>query len=213
MENVLTGLFESIGRERDKFYGVAVGTVTSQLDPLALGRVQVRLPFIDSEDESPWARVATPLAGSSHGHYFIPDVDTEVLVAFEHGDVNAPYVLGSLWNTQASPPLPSPVPQIRMIKTLAGNTIEFMEEPPTITIKTPSGQKIALSETGIQITTGTSSISMGADGITLTGASINVNGTVEVNIKAPQVTITADASATLQATGECSITAPLVKIN
>lgn len=213
MENVLTKLFESIGREHDRFYGVAVGKVISQLDPLELGRVQVQLPFVDSDDKSPWARLATPLAGSSHGHYFVPDLETEVLVAFEHGDITAPYILGSLWNMQARPPLPSPTPQIRMIKTLAGNTIEFKEVPPTITIKTPTGQTISMQATGIEISTGASSVKLSAEGITLSGPKVEIQGTAEVSIKAPKVTIAADASATLQSTGECSITGTLVKIN
>jgi phage baseplate assembly protein gpV len=213
MENVLTELFESIGRERDKLYGVVVGTVINQLDPMGLGRVQVQIPSIDSEDLSPWARVATPMAGSSHGHYFIPDIDTEVLVAFEHGDINAPYILGSLWNAQAMPPVVSPLLQTRVIKTLAGNTIEFMEVPPTITIKTPTGQTLRMLPTGIQITTGTSVINMSADGITLTGGDVKIVGTTSVSITAPEVSINGATSASVKSGGECSVTAPLVKIN
>jgi phage baseplate assembly protein gpV len=213
MESVLEQLFESIGKTRDKFYGVAVGTVINPLDPMALGRVQVQLPFIDSLDLSPWARVAVPMAGIAHGTYFIPNVGDEVLVAFEHGDINAPYVIGSLWNAMTPPPLPSPVPQIRMIRTLVGNTIMFSEAPPSITIMTPAGQTILMSPAGIQITAGTDVINMTPDGITLTGTNINVVGTAAVNITAPKVSITASGSASLQAAVECGITAPMVRIN
>ena len=80
---------------------------------------------LDSLDLSPWARIALPMAGVLHGMYFIPNINDEVLVAFEHGDVNAPYIIGSLWNAMAPPPLQSPVPQIRAIRTLAGNQIVF----------------------------------------------------------------------------------------
>src|SRR5690606_29811971 len=105
-------------------------------DPMTLGRVQVQLPFIDSLDPSPWARIAMPMAGPLHGSYFIPDIGTEVLVAFEHGDIKAPYIIGCLWNATALPPLPSPLPQIRATRTLAGNQIVFTEVPPSVTIQT-----------------------------------------------------------------------------
>jgi phage baseplate assembly protein gpV len=213
MENVLEQLFESIGKAGDKVYGVAVGKVINPLDPMALGRVQVQLPFIDSLDLSPWARVAVPMAGIAHGHYFIPNVGDEVLVAFEQGDVNAPYVIGSLWNAMAPPPLPSPVPQIRMIRTLVGNTIMFSEAPPSITIMTPAGQTILMSPAGIQITAGTDIINMTPDGITLTGANVNIVGTAAVNITAPNVTINGAAATNVQSAGVCNVTAPLVKIN
>lgn len=96
--------------EADRIYGVVVGRVINMLDPNALGRLQVQLPFIDALDLSPWARVASPMAGLFHGTYFIPNLGDEVLVAFEHGDINAPYIIGSLWNAVARPPLSSPVP-------------------------------------------------------------------------------------------------------
>src|SRR5215210_8236632 len=132
MEGFLTDLVDTLTSKRDKLFGVMVGKVINLLDPLALGRVQVQLPSIDSLDLSPWARVAVPMAGIAHGFYFIPNLNDEVLVAFEHGDVNAPYILGSLWNAMAPPPLPSPLPQIRMIRTLEGNMIQFNEETPSI---------------------------------------------------------------------------------
>src|SRR5262245_22573693 len=119
MEETLENMSESIEDLQHKFYGVVVGRVINPLDPMALGRVQVQLPFIDSTDLSPWARVAVPMAGPAHGTYFIPNLGDEVLLAFEHGDLRAPYIIGCLWNAMAPPPLPSPVAQIRMIRTLA----------------------------------------------------------------------------------------------
>lgn len=98
-----------------KIYGVVVGRVINLLDPLMLGRVQVEIPAIDALDLSPWARVATPAASLASGFYWIPSLEDEVLVAFEQGDINAPYVIGCLWSAIMVPPLPSPLPQIRMI--------------------------------------------------------------------------------------------------
>lgn len=90
--------------QANRFYGVTVGVVTNNQDPDALGRVKVKLPWLTDEDESHWARVATPMAGNDRGLYALPEVDDEVLVAFEHGVVEFPYVLGALWNGKDKPP-------------------------------------------------------------------------------------------------------------
>ena len=213
MENLLHDLVDTLAGQRGKFFGVVVGRVINPLDPMLLGRVQVQLPVIDSLDLSPWARVATPMAGPAHGMYFIPNPGDEVLVAFENGDVNVPYIIGSLWNAMSPPPLPSPVPQIRMIRTLVGNTLLFTEAPPSITLLTPSGQMLEMSPAGIQIVDGVNVINMTPDGVTITGPNVNLVGTATVNITAPNVTINGVDSASLLSAGLCNVTAPLVKIN
>lgn len=213
MEEALEQLASSVDDARRKFYGVVVGQVINPVDPMALGRVQVRLPFIDDADLSPWARVAVPMAGAAHGTYFIPNPGDEVLVAFEQGELNAPYILGSLWNATAPPPLPSPLPQIRMIQTPIGNQVMFSEIPPTITIRTPQGQTIVMSPAGIQIQTGSNVINMTPDGITMAGANVNVTATASINLTAPNVTINGATAANVQSAGVCNVTAPLVKIN
>jgi uncharacterized protein involved in type VI secretion and phage assembly len=93
-------LAEASGR----IYGVVVGIVTAnQGDPDDLGRVKVRFPWLAIDAESSWARIATLMAGDQRGSFFLPEVD-EVLVAFEHGDLRYPYILGALWNGQDKPP-------------------------------------------------------------------------------------------------------------
>ena len=124
---------------KKKIYGVVTGMVIPHPpDPQALGRVLVRVPCIDSLDFVAWARVAVPMAGPLHGTYFVPNLGDEVLIAFEHGDVRVPYIIGCLWNHINRPPLPVSQAQIRAIRTLAGNQIVFTEVPPTITIQTPT---------------------------------------------------------------------------
>ena len=82
----------------DRFYGVVVGIVTNNQDPENMHRVKVRFPWLSNDVESNWARVAAPMAGKGRGAYFLPEVDDEVLVAFEHGQVDHPFVVGCLWN-------------------------------------------------------------------------------------------------------------------
>jgi hypothetical protein len=80
--------------------GVVVGIVVDTRDPLSQGRIRIRLPSIDQEIYE-WARLAI---GSGRGHAPAPQVDDEVLVAFEHGDMRRPFVIGALWNDTPTPP-------------------------------------------------------------------------------------------------------------
>jgi uncharacterized protein involved in type VI secretion and phage assembly len=97
----------SVGPGERKAYkaitGVVVGIVTNNVDDQGLYRVKVRLPTLPNGDESgseesAWARIATFGAGPDRGAFFLPEVNDEVLVAFEHGDIGRPIVIGTLWS-------------------------------------------------------------------------------------------------------------------
>src|SRR5262249_2404512 len=81
-----------------------VGIVTNNRDEEHLARVKVKFPTLFEQDESHWARLAVPMAGKERGFLAMPEVNDEVLIAFEHGDPNRPFVLGALWNGQDVPP-------------------------------------------------------------------------------------------------------------
>ncbi len=85
-------------------WGIAIGLVTNNRDPQGQGRVKVRFPWLAESEESTWARMATPMGGKDRGLYCLPEINDEVLVAFEHGHINRPYVLGVLWNGKDTPP-------------------------------------------------------------------------------------------------------------
>jgi len=84
--------------------GMTIGIVTNNKDPDGVGRVRVKFPALSDSEESWWARVVTPGAGSAAGLMFMPQIDDEVLVGFEHGDLRRPFVLGGLWGAKAKPP-------------------------------------------------------------------------------------------------------------
>ncbi|KCZ70549.1 hypothetical protein ANME2D_02569 [Candidatus Methanoperedens nitroreducens] len=123
----ITGILEQGRRSESRIYGVVVGIVTDNKDPDDLGRVKVRIPRISGEDESNWARVASFMAGKERGAFFLPEVDDEVLVAFEYGDINIPYIIGSLWNGKDSPPITNNDGEnnIRMLKSRSGHIIRL----------------------------------------------------------------------------------------
>ncbi len=86
-------------------YGVVVGIVTQNDDKDKLGRVKVKFPWLSDNDESDWARITQLGAGPNAGAVFIPEVSDEVLVAFEHGDISRPFVIGGLYNGKDKPNL------------------------------------------------------------------------------------------------------------
>ncbi len=211
IETVLDRIDSSIERLNKKHYGVVTGRVINILDPLMLGRVQVQLPFSDSVDLSPWARIAVPMAGPLHGTYMIPNIGDEVLVAFEHGDMRVPYIIGSLWNAMSPPPLPSPAPQIRLIKTLVGNQIMITEAPPSITIQVmATGQTILIAPTGIQILSGANVINLGPP--TGPPTAQVISGSNAINMSPDGITISGTPNLNLTASGVLNITAPAVNI-
>jgi uncharacterized protein involved in type VI secretion and phage assembly len=108
-------------------YGVVVALVTNNNDPEGLGRVKVQFPWLSEVQESHWARIASLMAGKDRGTYFLPEVDDEVLVAFEHGDLRFPYILGMLWNGQDTVPAKNEDKKnnIRMIKSRSGHVIRL----------------------------------------------------------------------------------------
>jgi len=90
------------------------------------GRVQVEYRGIENELLSPWAFVATPLAGKRRGMLFMPEPDDEVLVAFADGDFDHPFVLGFLWNgEQVSPEKEA---HQRVIVTPGGHQLRFEDK-------------------------------------------------------------------------------------
>ena len=110
-----------------KINGVVIGIVTNNKDPEGLGRVRVKFPWLSDEDESNWARVASLMAGKDRGIFILPEIDDEVLVVFEHGNINMPYIIGSLWNGKDLPPETNSDGKndIRMMKSRSGHVIRI----------------------------------------------------------------------------------------
>ncbi|MCX9024989.1 MAG: phage baseplate assembly protein V [Candidatus Methanoperedens sp.] len=123
----ITAILEQSRRPDSRINGVVVGVVTDNKDPDKLGRVKVKIPRLSAEDESNWARVISFMSGKQMGGFFLPEVNDEVLVAFEYGDINIPYVIGSLWNGKDTPPLSNDDGKnnFRIIKSRSGHVIRL----------------------------------------------------------------------------------------
>lgn len=131
------------GREEtittSRIYGAVVGIVTNNDDPDRLGRVKVKFPWMEPDHESRWARIATLDAGKNRGTWWIPEVNDEVLCLFEHGDVNFPYVIGTLWNGKDTPP-----------KTFKGQGLNAEKKNDMRFIRSRSGHLLVFDDTSGQ---------------------------------------------------------------
>jgi phage protein D len=111
-----------------------IGIVSNNKDPKKWGRVRVKFPTLTEEHESDWARVVAIGAGANRGFDCLPEVNDEVLVGFEHGDIHRPFVIGGVWNGKDAPPanvdesVVGGKVRLRTIKTRTGHILQFVEE-------------------------------------------------------------------------------------
>jgi uncharacterized protein involved in type VI secretion and phage assembly len=128
--------------------GVTIGIVISLDDPENLGRVKVHLPYYSDSNESNWAPIATLMAGAKRGSWFMPELHDEVLVAFDQGNTEHPYIVGSLWNGKDKPPNSDIDVKVRRIQTTSGHIIEFDDRPgkEAIHIHTQGGHKFQMND-------------------------------------------------------------------
>ena len=184
-----------------RFFGVYPALVTKITDPDGQGRVRVALPWSPDSDGSryeAWARLATMMAGGSRGSFFIPDVNDEVLVAFEAGDPRRPYVVGALWNGKDAPPITMDGAGKNDKKVLVSRrgvkiTMDDTSGSETFIVETPGGQKITMRDGAgtieivdsnqNQIQTGPSGVTITASAkVTLHAASVEITaGSLQVN--------------------------------
>ena len=187
------------------FYGVYPAIVTDLDDPDGQGRIRVKLPWSpdpEDEDYEAWARLATMMAGPDRGTWFRPDVEDEVLVAFESGNPRRPYVVGGLWNGADTPNddvASDTENNLKEIRSRTGVTITIDDgsEGPSVTLETPGGRVVALNdaEQSIRLDDGAgNSIQLGASGITIESAGpLNITA-ARVSVDAPSVNVSAAIS-------------------
>ena len=194
--------------------GVAIAVVTNNQDPENLGRIKVKYPWRESEDESYWARCVAFMAGDKMGGYFLPEVEDEVLVAFENGDIDHPVILGSLWSSKMKPPETNADGKNnrRLIKSRSGHLIvlDDTEGSEKIEFIDKSGNNLLRIDTSSN--------------------TIEITSNKDINLKAPQGKISLDClqlelkakttaklesggSMDLKATGNATLKGIIVKIN
>ena len=176
-----------------RWYGVFPAQVLDLEDPDGLGRVKVTLPWSPDPDGGRyegWARLATLFAGNDRGSWFIPDVDDEVLVAFEHGDARRPYVLGGLWNGHDRPPEAAARDNNKKVLRSRNGvkiTLDDQDGQEQLVLETPGGQRITLKD-------GPGAVELmdsNGNSIKLESAGITVTASAKVTVNASQVAVSA----------------------
>lgn len=187
--------------------GVTIGVVDSLQDREGIGRVRLRFPYL-ADQPSADARIAAPFAGKQRGFFWKPEVGDEVLVAFELGDMQRPYVLGGLWSTADEPPPDDGRPEDnnwRFVRSRSGHILRFDD--------TAGGEKIEIVDKDgkrrIVIDASSSRIQIVCDQgdveVTAPQGKVQVQGqTIEVK---------SSGELTLEASGNLTIRGATVKIN
>ncbi|HQU84105.1 MAG TPA: phage baseplate assembly protein V [Pyrinomonadaceae bacterium] len=187
------------------WYGVFPALVTDIKDPDNQGRVKISLPWSpDSNGQryEAWARLATMMGGNNRGSWFVPDVNDEVLVAFEAGNPRRPYVVGCLWNGQDKPPTNMDGGGKNYKKVLCSRngvkvTLDDQDGQEKMILETPGGQRITLKDGpgAVEIVDSNgNSVKLETAGITVTAsAKVTINAST-VEVSAGMVTVNAGMS-------------------
>jgi uncharacterized protein involved in type VI secretion and phage assembly len=175
-----------------RHFGVYPAIVTSITDPDRLGRVEVKFPWLGNPgdaDVRSWATLCTPYADDDQGLQIMPEVDTQVVVAFEAGDLRRPYVIGACWNGREAPPeTPTQTNDKRLIKSRAKSKLEFddTQGAAKVTLSMNSGHTVVLDDSAQEVTirhSNGASVVIDAAGT----VRITANATVDINATALNV--------------------------
>lgn len=212
----------------DRWFGVVPAVVTNNKDPQNMGRVKVKYPWLDDSGESNWARVVSIGGGPETGFFVTPAVNDEVLVAFEHGDFNRPFILGGLWsgknkavpdaakvsengktvvrawrcpNGQAITMYDSNKDKRVEVKTAAGHTLTLDDTNKKIVIKSKGGHTITLDDQGRKVVVE----SKGAMEIRA-GGNVQLKATGNMDLKAT-------GNMNLKANGQVNVKGAMINLN
>ena len=112
-------------------HGAVVGIVEDNQDPSGMHRVKVRFP-VDSDVQSSWVRMTSPMAGEGRGLVMLPDVGTEVVMLYCYRSL-APVIIGAVYNGSDDPPEPyrnsDGNNDRRVLWSRSGNMVDFDDTP------------------------------------------------------------------------------------
>lgn len=179
------------------YFGLYPAIVTDIVDPDRLGRVKVRFPWLGAtgdNDVRAWATLCTPYADDKQGLQIMPEVDSQVVVGFEAGNLRRPYVVGAAWNgTTKLPHDPGQANNLRELKSRSGSRLVFDDTrgAAKVQITMQSGHKIVLDDAAQEVTINHAN----GCSIKLTAAgSVEITGNLSLEVSAPIVNVDAAIS-------------------
>ncbi len=212
-----------------RVHGVVVGIVTSVKDPENLGRVTLKLPWLSEDYETDWTRVVQLGGGKGRGWHALPEVNDEVLVAFDRGDLRRPYVLGGLHGAIDKPAAAraarvdsgTGAVNERVFVSRLGHLLAFDDGASTkgITLKSADGNlAVVLDQTtgAITVTAGTGkkvTVDAGGDVAVTTRGKASVKATQDLDLSGMKVKITGTAGVEIAGGPQVKITGGIVQLN
>lgn len=182
-----------------RWSGVVPAVVTNNSDPQKLGRVKVQFPWLDEQVESDWARLVGLGVVNGGGLTAVPTVGQEVLVAFEQGDINQPFVLGGLWNGQHTPPAEvantndGEANKVMTWRTASGHRVTLHDTSDNkIEIETAGGHQLVLDDkTGTVTLKSSKDLAIEADANVKmkAGGNLDIEATGKVTIKGQMINL------------------------
>lgn len=172
-------------RSADKRYYGVVEALVVESDGDDEGRVRLSFPWFDSTTVTDWCRVSQLYAGNGYGSVFVPEQGDEVLVAFVHGDMRFPVVLGGLYNGQDRPPTARTGGRDqKIIRTKHGHEVllDDTASQAAVRITSAAGHVVELDDQGKEIR-------ITAAG----GGTVTVSAQGEITLKAAKVTVDSSA--------------------
>ncbi|MCR9014588.1 type VI secretion system tip protein VgrG [Aquiflexum gelatinilyticum] len=191
-------------------HGLQVGVVTDIMDPLGEGRVKVRLPMVNINDEGIFARVATLDAGNNRGTFFRPEIDDEVIVGFINEDPSHPVVLGMVHSSAKPTPMePEDSNDKKGYVSRSEIKITIHDGDKSIVIETPGGRKFTMDDTSgtvkVEDPIGNVMV-MDDNGISMESPKeISLKGGTKISFAAPEIAIKADMNLSLEASAGLSL--------
>ncbi|MCS3870645.1 Rhs element Vgr protein [Chryseobacterium ginsenosidimutans] len=118
-------------------------------DPMGMGRIKVQFPWQEEKNETtPWIRLIQPHSGSGKGFHFIPEIGEEVLVGFESGNAEKPFVMGTHYNGSEISSYHTSGNDKKVIHTRSGTKIILNDAEGSVFIEDPSGNTYLMDGAG-----------------------------------------------------------------
>jgi len=127
--------------EGARVYEAVVGIVTDIKDDQKLCRVKVKIPSLPITDNTWWSSWISIGGAKDRGWFSLPEVDDEVLIMFEHGEIHRPIILGALWNGKDKAPDNNSDGKDarRVFKSKTGHKVTFEDDQGFIQIEDGGG--------------------------------------------------------------------------
>jgi hypothetical protein len=218
---------------------LVIGTVIDNIDPENLGQIKVMFPWLSPDYISAWARVMQIGASKVGGGFlWIPEIGDEVLIGFDRGCIDYPYVIGNLYNGIASPLPPPSVQGVvanRRIASRMAHTIQFndgpeamgisimtapVEQPPTSIVLDGEQIQITVNSLGQVEITGALGVKIAATGgpLTLDAPSITIGSEDTLSLSLAGTTVAVGGTSTSQvsvgspSTAQVSVSGAMVSL-